>query len=166
MAWSTEDTRPAEPVLGDPASISALTAVLRRTAADIDRALEALPTTSVGRRHVARMRAVRTRGESVTASMGRTGHRLADHVTDLADALGLAQRIVERAESLGLRVDGPVVIRPGGVRGVADAQTEHSRTDALERLQRVLDTVLLDLDARRRELRADLNAEREHRASR
>jgi hypothetical protein len=167
MPWSTEDTRPAEPVLGDPASLSALAAVLRRTAADLDAALERLPLGSAQeRRHHRRLRALHDRGTSVTASMERTGHRLAEHAADLADALGLAQRIVQRADSLGLRVDGPLVTRPGGVRGVADAQTERSRDDAVQRLQRVLDAVLLDLDARRGVLRADLDSEHDARASR
>jgi transcription initiation factor TFIIIB Brf1 subunit/transcription initiation factor TFIIB len=167
MTWSTPDPRPAEPVLGDPASVSALAAVLRRTAGDIERALAG--TTEGGtqsRRHAARLRALRGRGETVTASMERTGHRLAEHAADLADALGLARRLVDRAASLGLRVDGSDVIRPRGVHGLADAATEEIRTEALARLQRVLDTVLIDLDTRRRELRADLTSEQGRRASR
>lgn len=167
MPWSTPDPRPAEPVLGDPASVSALAAVLRRTAGDVERAFAgATEDGTHSRRHAARLRALRGRGEAVTTSMERTGGRLAEHAADLADALGLARRIVDRAESLGLRVDGTDVVRPRGVHGLADAATEEVRTEAMARLQQVLDTVLLDLDTRRRELRADLASEQERRTSR
>lgn len=167
MSWSIEDPRPAEPVLGDPASISALAAVLRRTAAEVERTLARLPENGDrSRRHAARLRALRAQGAEVTASMERTGDRLAEHAADLADALGLAHRIVDRADSLGLLVDGPAVTRARGVHGVADEESEQTRTEALRRLQRVLDTVLLDLDTRRRELRSDLEPESERRANR
>lgn len=167
MPWSTPDARPAEPVLGDPASVSALAAVLRRAAGDVERALVgATQDGTDSRRHAARLRALRGRGEAVTTSMERAGHLLAEHAADLADALGLARRIVERADSLGLRVDGTDVTRARGVRGLADAATEETRTVALARLQHVLDTVLLDLDTRRRELRSDLASEQERRTSR
>ena len=167
MPWSTEDTRPAGPVLGDPASVAALAAVLRRVAADLDRALEALPAhSSRGRRHTARLRGLHADGAGVVASLDRAGGHLGDHATELADALGLAHRLVDRAHSLGLSVDGPVVTLPRGVQGVADSVTEQRRSADHARLQQVLDTVLADLDARRRVLREDLDTERTRRTSR
>ena len=167
MPWSTEAPRAADPVLGDPASVSALAAVLRRAAADLERALERLPADSPrGRRHCARLRRIRAEGAAVPASLHRGGDVLGDHATDLADALGLARRLVDRAPSFGLSVDGPSVTRPRGVRGVADPAMEQRRTEAHARLQQVLDTVLDDLDTRRRTLREDLDTERTRRTSR
>jgi hypothetical protein len=167
MVWSTSEPRPAEPVLGDPASVSTLAAALRRTADDVDRALARLAEDGAhSRRHASRLRALRAGGDAVTASMERAGHRLSEHAADLADALGLARRVVDRAESIGLRVDGTEVIRARGVHGPADAATEGARTEALARLQHVLDAVLLDLDTHRRGLCRELTSERERRASR
>lgn len=167
MPWSTQDPRVADPVLGDPASVSVLAAVLRRTAENLERALQGLPADATRtRRHSARLRALREGGSVLASSLERVGGRLGDHATDLADALGLAHRLVDRAQSLGLSVDGPVVARPRGVQGVADAATEQSRAEAQTRLQQVLDTVLDDLDTRRRDLRGELDTERARRASR
>ena len=158
MPWSTEDPRPADPVLGDPASVAALAAVLHRCAADLRLALHRLPPASVGtsRRHASRVRALHAQARTVITSMERAGELLAEHAVVLAEATGLGRRLVDRAGALGLSVDGPVVARSRGVRGVADATTEQDRAAALERLQHVLDTILADLEVRRRELRADL----------
>lgn len=167
MAWSIEDTRPADPVLGDPASVAALAATLRRTAEDLQDALERLAAQPPGsRRHASRLRRLHTDLGAVAASLERTGGRLAEHAIDLADARGLAHRLRDRAQGLGLRVDGPVVSRPRGVHGVADEAAETERDAALSRLQQVLDAVLIDLEARRRALREDVDSERERRASR
>lgn len=168
MPWSTEDHRPADPVLGDPASVAALAAVLRRSADDLGRALHRLPAgpPATSRRHTSRVRALHAKGGTVVASMERTGALLAEHAVDLAEAAGLAGRLVDRAGALGLSVDGPVVAAAHGVRGVADATTEQERAAALVRLQHVLDTILADLEARRRTLRADLMSEPGRRTSR
>lgn len=175
MTWSTAQPRRAEPVLGDPASLSSLAATLLRISRDLDDAVaavtdpltpsltgEGIPT----RRYAGRLRALRERGRAVSASLDQTGQRLADHAVVLADAHGLARRIAERAESHGLTVDGTRVVRPAGVQGLADADAEAARAEVLARLQRVLDAVLLDLDARRAELRAAVTMERDRRASR
>lgn len=172
MPWSTEDTRPADPVLGDPASLAALGSALQRAAADLGTLLRELegeprPHTSSGagrdttsRLHTSRLRELRARGESVTTAMEIVGRRVSEHASEVADALALARRISERALASGLVVDGGTVTRPAGVRGVADAGAERDRGEAAARLQRVLDTVLLDLDTARRMLRRDLDEAR------
>lgn len=172
MAWSAGPDLPDPPVLGDAASIAALGAVLRRAAADVGAAVRSViqglddpdPAPGSGarlnRQQRARVRDLHRRSTAVTASLDRVGQRLIDHAGDLAEAVGLAQRIIERSTAAGLSVDGPRIERVGGVHGIADPAGEAARDDALARLQRVLDTVLLDLDTRRRSLREDLAKER------
>ena len=165
MPWSTEDTRPDDPVLGDPASLAALGSALQRAAADLGELLEELGSSgpargTSSRLHTGRLRELRSRGETVAAAMEVAGRRVNDHASELADALALARRITERARSGGLLVDGGTVATPAGVRGVADAAAERGRTEAAARLQRVLDTVLLDLDSARGVLRRDLEEAR------
>jgi hypothetical protein len=166
MAWSTAQGGPADPVLGDPASLAALGSALQRAAAELEVLLGELtpsesPRDTATRLHGVRLRELSTRGTAVTHAMERAGRRVSDHASELADALALARRIGERARSSGLQVDGAAVTRPTGVRGVADAAGERERAEAAARLQRVLDTVLLDLDTARRVLRDDLRALRE-----
>lgn len=161
MTWSLPDPSPAEPVLGDPASLAALGSALRRAATSLADSLSQVHEADVGsRRHAARIKALRRDAGLVIAALQRTGPRLSEHSSELADAIALARRVRDRAESVGLQVDGPVISASRGVRGVADAQTEQSRTEALVRLQRVLDAILLDLDSARRALREDLDGER------
>ena len=172
MPWSTADPRPGEPVLGDPASLAALGSALQRAAADVRELLGALegesrPHTGSGsardtasRLHTRRLRDLRARGEAVTAAMDLAGRRVTEHASELADALALGRRIGERARATGLVVDGGTVAGPAGVRGVADAGTERERRESAARLQRVLDTVLLDLDTARGALRRDLEEAR------
>lgn len=161
MAWSIPDPGPAAPVLGDPASLSALALALRRSAAEIDRAVAGLdPSVISSRRHATRSRAVVRDAALLTASMSRSADALAAHASELADAVGLAARVVDRARSAGLVVDGPTISRGPGVRGVADADSESSRTEAMQRLQQVLTAILLDLDTARRRLRDELATER------
>lgn len=161
MTWSLPEPSPAEPVLGDPASLAALGSALRRAATDLEDALGRLSAQDVtSRRHATRIKALHRDAAAVIGALQRTGPRLTEHASELADAIGLARRLSDRAESFGLQVDGPVVAASRGVRGVADAQTEQSRTEALGRLQRVLEAILLDLDTARRRLREDLDGER------
>lgn len=161
MAWSIPDPGPAAPVLGDPASLSALALSLRRSAGEIDRAVTDLdPSTITSRRHATRVRAVTRDAASLSASMHRCADALADHASELADAVGLAARVVDRARAAGLVVDGPTITRGPGVRGVADPDSESSSAETLRRLQQVLSAILLDLDTARRRLRDELAAER------
>jgi hypothetical protein len=167
VTWTTEDRRPSAPVLGDPGSVSALAAALQRAAAEVDERLTALEPGDVdNRRHASRLRRLRSEGAATTASMGRAGRRLGDHAVELAEALALAQRVVTRAEGTGLEVDGPLVRRHPGVRGVADQGGERERGEALVRLQSVLDAVLRDLARARESLRSDLERERRRCTSR
>jgi hypothetical protein len=161
MPWSTEDTRPADPVLGDPASLAALGSALQRAAADLgvllgELTLSGSPRDTTTRLHATRLRELRARGDAATGAMELAGRRVTDHASELADALALARRIGERARESGLVVDAGSVSRTAGVRGVADAAAERDRAAAAARLQRVLDAVLLDLDTARRGLRRDL----------
>lgn len=165
MPWSTADPRPGEPVLGDPASLAALGSALQRAAADLGELLEELGSSgsardTASRLHTRRLRDLRARGEAVTSAMDLAGRRVTEHASELADALALGRRIGERARATGLVVDGGTVAGPAGVRGVADAGTEHERRESAARLQRVLDTVLLDLDTARGALRRDLEEAR------
>lgn len=161
MAWTLPDPSPAPPVLGDPASLSALALALRCSAVVIERAVADLdPSAMTSRRHATRARAVVRDTSALTTSMSRTASAVADHAGELADAVGMAARIVDRARSAGLVVDGASILPGPGVRGVADAESENSRTEAQHRLQQVLGAVLLDLDTARRRLRAELATER------
>lgn len=161
MPWSLPDPRPAEPVLGDPASLGALGSAIRRAAADLEDSLAHLSAGAVSsRRHARRIKALHRDAAIVLGALQRTGPRLTQHSGELADAIGLARRLADRAQSLDLQVDGPVIAANHGVRGVADPQAEQSRTEALSRLQRVLDAILIDLDTARRRLREDLDSER------
>lgn len=161
MTWSLPDPRPAEPVLGDPASLGALGSALRRAGADLEAALSQVSAEAVSsRRHATRIKALHRDAAVVVGALERAGPRLTQHSGEVADAIGLARRLTDRAESLGLQVDGPVIAANRGVRGVADQPTEQSRAEALSRLQRVLDAILIDLDTMRRRLREDLGSER------
>lgn len=160
MTWSLPEPPPAEPVLGDPASVAALGLALRQACAQLGRALEAVDVAAVpSRRHAARVRALRTRAAPLTASMDRVGAGLAEHASELADAVALARGLVERAEAAGLRIDGPAVGLGRGVHGVADAAAEIARDETRRSVQLVLDTILLDLDVARRRLRTNLESE-------
>ena len=160
MTWSLPEPPPAEPVLGDPASLSALGQALHRAAAEVGRCLDDLPPAAVGsRRHAARVRQLHTRAAPLHESMDRAGHRVTEHASDLADAIGLARRVVDRAEACGLRVDGPTVSRGDGIHGLADPGEEGAREESRARLQRVLEAILLDLDTTRERLRLDLAQE-------
>lgn len=163
MAWSLPDPPRAEPVLGDPASLAALALALRRAAAEVEAARAALdPTAIESRRHATRAKALRVRSAELTGSMLRVADGLADHSRTLSDAIALASRLVDRAGSAGLVVDGPTVGRGPGVQGVADPAAEGSRTEAMRRLQQVLSVILLDLDTARHRLRAELANEHRH----
>lgn len=161
MAWSVPEPPPAAPVLGDPASLAALALALRRSAGEIDRAVEDLDLTTItSRHHRSRARTVVRDVSALTAAMSRSAAALSDHAGELADAIGLSTRLVDRARATGLVVDGPTISRATGVQGVADPQSESNRAEALRRLQPVLDAILLDLDTARRRLRTELERER------
>ena len=161
MPWSIEHP-PAPPVLGDPASVDALRASTHRSAYALGSAADALPEAQeLHRRDRRRLRELEDRIRLISATLDSVSDRLADHGSALADARGLGARIVDRAGQAGLRVDGVQVQRPGGVRGVADAASEQGQADAEERLQRVLDAVLRDLEGARAALRSDLAAARD-----
>ena len=161
MVWGVPEPSPAAPVLGDPASLSALALALRHGAAQIEQAVVDLDPSSVAsRRHATRVRAVAREASALTGSMSRSANLLADHAGELADAVGLAARVVDRARSAGLVVDGPTIHPASGVRGVVDAEAESSRAETMRRLQQVLSAILLDLDTARRRLRDDLATER------
>lgn len=160
MGWSLPEPRPADPVLGDAASIAALGAALHRAAADVRHALDDLPPERLAvRRDRGRLAVLHARAVPVHESMDRTGARLTEHASELADAIGLARRLVDRASEAGLHVDGPTVSRRQGVHGLADPQREAGREETLRRLQRVLDAILMDLDTERRALRGALTSE-------
>lgn len=161
MGWSMPDPQPAEPVLGDPASVAALGAALHRAADELGQALEHLrPEHTTSRRHSTRVKALRASAAPLGESMHRSGTRLTEHATEMADALGLSRRVVERAESVGLDVDGPTITVHRGVHGIADPSAEAARAEVHSRLQHVLDAILLDLDSARDDLREALAAER------
>ncbi|MDO5502666.1 MAG: hypothetical protein Q4G67_05770 [Actinomycetia bacterium] len=168
MTWSPQPERAAPPVLGDPASIAALSASMHRVARLIAGAVEAVePLTGPQRRQGGELREITREAARLVAEVERGAEALSEHGADLADSLGLAHRIVDRAAPLGLRVDGTVVQPAAGVLGVADAGAEETREQHRRRLQRVLDTVLIELDASRRAVQRRLESGRtDPRASR
>lgn len=122
------------PLLGDPASMSALGATLRRTALQlltdgerVDLALEDASPGWSGPTAVRTRRRVALLGSStreVAAALDDCGRSLQDAATDLAASLARLRELEEEARAAGLEVRDGSVERAWGITGVADAGSE------------------------------------------
>ncbi len=151
---------------GDPAGCSRAGGTLARTAAglrlDGDRVRDALAgvdehwrgraSVTVRRRAAELARALEETADELSA----TGHRLQEHATELADALAAQRRLGERADRVGLVLEDGRVTRRWGVAGEADAAAEAAGDRAVDELQAVLDSLVVQVARRRRRLAATL----------
>lgn len=145
----------SSPLLGDPASMSALGATLRRTAlalaADGERltsGLEAAAPGWTGPRSVhLRRRAgtVATQTRSVAATLDQVGRSLQTAATELAQVPD------------GLEVREGMVTRGWGITGVADPATVHDEDRQRERLQERVHLAVTTLGRRRARLADELS---------
>lgn len=145
-------------VPGDPASLSACGGTSRTVAdrlahhaAELRAAAELLREGWTGAASAATRR--RTAGvadttDAAAAELDRVGRVLQDHATDLADLVGRARLLEERAGSAGLDVRDGRVVAGWGV-STADAAAERARDDTRATLQAELDLVLAQHERRR-----------------
>lgn len=157
----------SSPLLGDPASMSALGATLRRTAlalaADGERltsGLEAAAPGWTGPRSVhLRRRAgtVATQTRSVAATLDQVGRSLQTAATELAEAVGHLRELEDAATALGLEVREGMVTRGWGITGVADAAAVHDEDRQRERLQERVHLAVTTLGRRRARLADELS---------
>ncbi len=156
----------SSPLLGDPASMSALGASLRRTAltllADGERVTAALEDAAAGwrgpRSVQMRRRAgtVATQTRSVATTLDDVGRSLQSAATDLAEAVSHLRELEDAASALGLEVREGTVTRGWGITGVADAATLHDEERQRERLQERVHQAVTTLGRRRARLAEDL----------
>jgi hypothetical protein len=146
-------------VPGDPGSLSACAA----TAASVGRRLgaraqalgpevDALGEGWAGRASVSTRRrgsALAAASTSAAGELTRVAGVLQDQASDLADVLARARAVEERAAAAGLEVRDERVVPVYGVRGEADAATQHAQGELAARLQGELDLVLAQHRRRR-----------------
>ncbi len=153
---------------GDPASVSALAAALRRAAArlagDGRAAREQLredapgwagPLAEQTRHDVDAVLAGSDRAAEVLDSAGR---RLQSGATGLAATITTLRRLEEEAAALGLEVRDGTVREPWGIIGVADPAAARADEENRHRVQERLHIGLADLGRRRAALARDCTA--------
>lgn len=153
-------------LLGDPASISALGASLRRIAvrltADTAGVESAATDAGEGWRgpravHLRRRVDTATEQSRVVASvLDATGRTLQTAATDLSEAISRLREIEDAAAALGLEVREGSVTRGWGITGVADPATERGEHEQRERLQERLHQTVTALGQQRGRLAREL----------
>lgn len=156
----------SSPLLGDPASMSALGASLRRTAvllaADGERLTTNLDDATPGwtgpRGTALRRRTgtVATQTRSVASTLDDVGRSLQAAATDLAVAVGHLRELEDAARALGLEVREGTVTKGWGITGVADPTALHDEDRQRERLQERVHQAVTTLGRRRARLAEDL----------
>ena len=150
-------------VAGDPASCSHLGGTLRQLATRLRTAGRAVHDASdhgADARPGPVLLQVRRRVDPLDAAtataareVDRIGAALQAHSADLAEAVADSRRLAARATQAGLRVsDEGEVATAWGVTGIADGDASAHQLDALDRLQRELDTVAALVAQRRHRL--------------
>ncbi len=150
---------------GDPASASALAAVLRRTAArlaDEGRAVQddlgrAAPGWTGPRAIRTRRRVewVATESAAVARALDEAGHRLQLLATELAALTARLHRLEEAARAEGWEVCDGAVRAAWGITGVADAGAAQEDAQRREELQQQVHTALTRLGRLRSTLAHD-----------
>lgn len=154
------------PLLGDPASMSALGATLRRTAvrmaADGEQVAAHLEDASPGWRGP-RALELRRRTETgaeqaaaIATALDDVGRALQTAATDLAAAISHLRELEDAATSLGLEVREGAVTKGWGITGIADAEALHDADRQRERLQERVHQAVTTLGRRRARLTDDL----------
>lgn len=154
------------PLLGDPASMSALGASLRRTAVLLAADGEQLTATLddaapgwSGPRSVALRRrtgTVATQTRSLASTLDDVGRSLQAAATDLAAAIGRLRELEDAARAVGLEVREGTVTRGWGITGVADPAALHDEDRHREQLQERVHQAVTTLGRRRARLVDDL----------
>lgn len=150
---------------GDPASVSALAAALRRAAARLagdglsvrERLREDAPERSGPRLAQTRqdVDAVMAGSARVAEVLDSTGRRLQSGATDLAATITTLRRLEEEAATLGLEVRDGTVRERWGIIGVADPAAARADEENRHRVQERLHIGLADLGRRRAALARD-----------
>lgn len=154
------------PLLGDPASMSALGATLRRTAvqlaADGERVTSGVEDASTGWRGP-RAVGLRRRTSTAAAQTGVVAHALDDvgrslqaAASDLATAIAHLRELEEAASAQGLELREGAVTKGWGITGVADATALHAEDRERQRLQERVHQAVTTLGRRRARLAEDL----------
>lgn len=154
-------------LLGDPASMSALGASMRRTAvrlaADAERMADvggrAAPGWSGPRAAGLRRRVDTVTGhtDGVAAALDDVGRALQLAATDLATAIAQLRELETSANALGLQVRDGSVTRSWGITGVADAGTVRDGDEQRQRLQERVHQTVTTLGRQRARLAKDLD---------
>ena len=154
------------PLLGDPASMSALGASLRRAAvvlsADGERLTTAVDDASPGwrgPRAVELRRRTTTTAEQTRAIAGAlddAGRALQVAATDLAAAIAHLRELEDTASALGLEVRDGTVTKGWGITGVADPEVLHDADRQQVRLQERVHRAVTTLGRRRARLAGEL----------
>lgn len=154
------------PLLGDPASMSALGASLRRTAVRLavdgerlDTALADASTSWSGPRAVRQRRRAGTAAEqaaAIAAALDDVGRSLQTAATELAAAVAHLRELEDEAAALGLDVQEGTVTKGWGITGVADAAVVHEEDRRRERLQERVHQAVTTLGRHRARLGSDL----------
>lgn len=159
------------PLLGDPASMSALGASLRRAAAhlggdgeDLSSALAQASPGWRGPRSVQLRRRTSTAAEQTTAvasALDEVGRSLQAAATDLSTAIARLRELEDAAAALGLEVREGAVTKGWGITGLADAATLRDEDERRERLQERVHQTVTTLGRHRARLATDLARARE-----
>lgn len=154
-------------LLGDPASMSALGASLRRTAVRLaedaerlaDASAQASPGWSGPRAAGLRRRVdtVTTHTDGVAAALDDVGRALQLAATDLATAIAQLRELEASASGLGLQVRDGSVTRGWGITGVADAGAVRAGDEQRQRLQVRVHQTVTTLGRQRARLAKDLD---------
>lgn len=154
------------PLLGDPASISALGASLRRTAvrlsADGEDLASALADATPGwrgpRSVQLRQRAATTAEQTnaVASALDEVGRSLQGAAADLSTAIASLRELEDAAAALGLEVREGAVTKGWGITGVADPAAVRVEDDRRERLQERVHQSVTTLGRHRARLTKDL----------
>lgn len=154
------------PLLGDPASMSALGASLRRAAvllsADGERLTAAVDDASPGwrgpRALELRRRATTTaeQAREVAVALDGAGRALQVASTDLAAAIAHLRELEETASARGLEVRDGTVSKGWGITGVADPGALHDEDLERVRLQERVHQAVTTLGRRRARLSSEL----------
>lgn len=154
------------PLLGDPASMSALGATLRRTAvhltADAEDLAGALSDASAGwrgPRSVQLRRRASTAAEqtATTASaLDEVGRSLQATATDLSTAIARLRELEDAAAAMGLQVREGAVTKGWGITGLADPAAVRDEDERRHRLQKQVHQTVTTLGRHRARLATDL----------
>lgn len=155
------------PLLGDPGSMSALGASLRRTAVrlsadseDLERAADdATPGWSGPRATGLRQRVSTTAEETkaVAAALDDAGKALQAAATDLSTAIARLRELEDAAAAAGLELREGGVTKGWGITGVADAATVRDEDRERERLQERVHQAVSALGQKRSRLATELD---------